>query len=88
MFFWQKRLGWHIEVKRLQQFLSSFKQVNSIKIYQGYFEGDKVAEHELLEWESWGLEVRKKPIKEININIDLTPFKSEDTTVINRIMLK
>lgn len=88
VFFWQEKLGWHIEVKRLKQFLSSFQQVNSIKIYQGYFEGNKVAEQELLDWESWGLEVRKKPIKEINISIDLTPFRSDDTTVINRVMLK
>jgi len=88
VFYWQEKLGWHIEVKRLQQFLTSFDQINSVKIYQGYFEEDKNAEQELLEWESWGLEVRKKPVKEINIDIDLTPFKLEDTTVINRVMLK
>lgn len=88
VFYWQEKLGWHIEVKRLQQFLTSFDQINSVKIYQGYFEGNKNAEQELLDWESWGLEVRKKPVKEINIDIDLTPYKLEDTAIINRVMLK
>ncbi|MGI5898126.1 MAG: NYN domain-containing protein [Candidatus Dojkabacteria bacterium] len=85
---WQERLDWHIDVKRLNQFLSSFDQINSVKIYQGYFEEDKTAKQELKDWESWGLEVRKKPVKEINIDINLTPYKLEDTTIINRIMLK
>ncbi len=88
VFHWQKKLNWHIEVKRLKQFLYSFDQINSVKIYQGYFEGDKTGEQELKDWESWGLEVRTKPVKEINIDIDMTSFKLEDTTIINRVMVK
>lgn len=86
VFHWQPRLGWHIDVKRLQQFLSSFNQINSIKIYHGYFESDESSKKLLLDWESWGLEVIKKPAKEISIDIDLTSYNLEDTTIIKRVM--
>ena len=29
---WSNKLGWHIELKRLKQFLDSFSQIISVKI--------------------------------------------------------
>jgi Ca2+-binding EF-hand superfamily protein len=31
---WATKLGWHVDVKRLKQFLDSFDTINSIKLYQ------------------------------------------------------
>lgn len=41
---WANKLGWHIELKRLKQFLDSFNQIKSIKIYSGTLTGDKRSE--------------------------------------------
>lgn len=41
---WSTKLGWNIELKRLKQFLSSFNNISSIKIYDGVLEGDKLSE--------------------------------------------
>jgi hypothetical protein len=30
---WATKLGWHVDVKRLKQFLDSFDTVNSTKLY-------------------------------------------------------
>jgi len=36
---WSTKLGWHIETKRLKQFLDSFDTIRSIKLYQGTLVG-------------------------------------------------
>jgi Ca2+-binding EF-hand superfamily protein len=30
---WATKLGWHVDAKRLKQFLDSFDTINSIKLY-------------------------------------------------------
>ena len=32
---WQDKLKWHIDQKRLKQFLDSFTTINSVKFYSG-----------------------------------------------------
>ena len=33
---WSEKLGWHIELKRLKQFLDSFDTVEAVNFYNGY----------------------------------------------------
>lgn len=92
VFYWQKKLRWHVDAKRLRQFLSSFTQVKSTKVYQGYFSSDKNQISELNDWSSWGYEVRKKPVKEIRLSINALSHSLESTItlekVFNRALLK
>ncbi len=85
VFFWQDKLNWHIDARRLRQFLSSFDQIQSCKIYQGYFQNDKNRIAELDEWEKWGYVVRKKPVKEIRIPINATSHELESTDTLEKV---
>src|SRR5205807_507620 len=37
---WATKLGWHVDPKRLKQFLDSFNTISSIKFYQGTLTSD------------------------------------------------
>ena len=41
---WATKLGWHVDLKRLKQFLDSFDTIRSIKLYQGTLTGDAESE--------------------------------------------
>src|SRR3989339_710754 len=41
---WSQKLGWHVDLKRLKQFLDSFDTVNEIKFYQGTLKGKEQSE--------------------------------------------
>src|SRR3989344_3454403 len=44
---WSNKLGWHINPKRLYQFLTSFDNVGQIKFYQGELIGDVASKSEI-----------------------------------------
>ena len=41
---WTNKLGCHIELKRLKQFLDSFDTINSVNLYSGTLTGDSESE--------------------------------------------
>jgi len=41
---WANKLGWNIDIKRLKQFLDSFRNIKSIKFYDGTLVGDSLSE--------------------------------------------
>ncbi len=41
---WATKLGWHMDLKRLKQFLDSFDTIRAIKLYQGTLAGDPESE--------------------------------------------
>ena len=46
---WSVKLGWHIDLKRLKQFLDSFNTVEAVNFYNGYLAGDVRSEKEKTE---------------------------------------
>lgn len=86
--YWSDKLGWHIDEKRLYQFLRSYDQINDIKLYEGYFEDSEDSKKEIEGFEKIGYELRKKPVKEIRIPIDAKSIPLDDTTVIKRVVSK
>lgn len=86
VFYWQNKLGWHIDIKKLYQFLSSFDQIGKIKLYQGYFDDNQKSKDSIDDYKNIGYEVRTKTVKEIHIDIDAKSFPIDDPSVIKRVV--
>ena len=77
---WATKLGWHVDVKRLKQFLDSFDSINSIKLYQGTLTGDAESEQFVRDVKSYGYDLTTKPVKIMKLSIDVSsiPANSPD----------
>jgi len=69
---WQDKLRWHIDLKRLKQFLDSFKNIEKIKFYNGKLESDEKSLKILEEAKKCGYVVKTKPVKIIQLSIDVS----------------
>lgn len=67
---WANKLGWHIDLKRLRNFLRSFDNVQNLKLYYGTLKGDRESEKDIQEWVCLGYAVRTKDVKIMRININ------------------
>ena len=79
---WQDKLGWHIDLKRLQQFLNSFDTVSEIKFYNGTLPGDSASEKIIEIAKERGYIVITKPVKFIKLSIDASSVPSHSTELI------
>lgn len=77
---WSEKLGWHVDPKRLKQFLDSFDTIQSIKFYQGTLVGDVESEKFIKEVTDFGYEVKTKSVKimRLSINVSSIPTNSPD----------
>lgn len=73
---WANKLKWHIEHKRLKQFLESFNNVNSVKIYRGTLRGDIMSEASIADLQKLKYDVRTKDVKIMKHSIDITSIPS------------
>lgn len=69
---WQDKLKWHIDLKRLKQFLDSFSNIEKIKFYNGKLEGDEKSSAILEEAEKYGYFVKTKSVKIMQLSIDVS----------------
>lgn len=79
---WSTKLGWHIDLGRLKQFLDSFDTVEAISFYGGYIEGDEQSAKELREVENLKYIVRTKPVKIMRFSIDASSINSDSTALL------
>ena len=79
---WSTKLGWHIDIKRLKQFLDSFDTVEAINFYGGYIEGDEQSEKEIADVENLKYIVRTKPVKIMKFSIDSSSITSDSTALL------
>ena len=77
---WATKLGWHVDLKRLKQFLDSFDSIKSIKLYQGTLAGDAESEQFARDVQSYGYHLTTKPVKIMRLSIDVSsiPANSPD----------
>lgn len=81
---WSEKLGWHIDPKRLKQFLDSFDTIKEISIYQGTLRGDKKSESEVKALNNIHYRVRTKDVKIMKLSIDATSVPSDSTVLIGQ----
>ena len=81
---WQDKLGWHIDLKRLQQFLHSFDTVGDIKFYNGTLPGDPKSDKVIETAKERGYIVITKPVKFMKFSIDASSIQSHSTELIEQ----
>jgi len=77
---WGLKLGWNVDPKRLKQFLDSFDAINGIKFYYGTLAGDAGSEQFVRDIQSFGYDLKTKPVKIMRLSIDVSsvPANSPD----------
>lgn len=81
---WSEKLGWHVDTKRLIQFLKSFDNFTSAKIYEGTLTGDAKSENQIKDFNSQGYEVTTKPVKKMRHSIDTTSVNSQSPELLKK----
>ncbi len=81
---WSTKLGWHIDLKRLKQFLDSFDTIEAINFYNGYLDGNAQSEREIKEVENHKYIVRTKPVKILRFPIDVSSIPKDSTALLDQ----
>ena len=81
---WSVKLGWHIDLKRLKQFLDSFNTIEAVNFYNGYLAGDERSEKEKKEAEDNKYILRTKPVKILTFSIDATSVLPDSTVLLDQ----
>ncbi len=81
---WSTKLGWHIDLKRLKQFLRSFDDINSIKFYHGTIIGEAVSEEFRDNMKRlFGEDAKTKPVKIMKLSIDISSIPIESPALLS-----
>lgn len=81
---WSNYLKWHIDIKRLKQFLDSFDNIKSIKIYAGTLIGDSNSERMIGEMSRCGYDLRTKFVKIMRFSIDASSIPAQSKDLLNQ----
>lgn len=81
---WSGKLGWHIDLKRLKQFLNSFDTIEAINFYNGYLAGNERSEKEKSEAENCKYILRTKPVKIMNFSINASSILPDSTVLLDQ----
>jgi uncharacterized LabA/DUF88 family protein len=81
---WSTTLRWHLDIKRLKQFLDSFEQIKAVNFYNGYLEDDERSTAEISELEKCKYVVRTKPVKIMRFPIDTSSIAPDSTALLDQ----
>jgi len=81
---WSTKLGWHIDLKRLKQFMDSFNTIEAVNFYSGYLEGNGRSEKEIKEVENQKYIVRTKSVKILNFSINASRIPLDSTALLDQ----
>lgn len=81
---WQEKLGWHIDLERLKQFLDSFDTVRQVKFYSGTLEGDGGSEKAIEKARHFGYIVITKPVKKMRLSIDVSSISAYSPEILKQ----
>jgi len=81
---WANKLGWHVELRRLKQFLDCFDNIKAINIYKGTLTGDVRSEQEIKEIKNYYYNVKTKPVKIMKQSIDYTSISPTSSDLLNK----
>ena len=81
---WSEKLKWHIDLKRLKQFLDSFDNIIDIKFYCGTLANDDKSEKETVEIQKYGYSLRTKPVKIMKFSIDASSVEEDSAALLEQ----
>lgn len=79
---WQEKLGWHIDIKRLKQFLDSFDTVKEVKFYNGILGGDLNSERIIKVANDYKYNVITKPVKIMKLSINASSISKASPEIL------
>jgi len=85
---WSQKLGWHIDLGRLRQFLNSFSSIHDVKFYHGTLHGNKHSEAIIKEAIQLKYIVRTKPVKIRQFSIDTTSIEPDSLDLLKNFVKK
>ncbi len=83
VYHWSKKIKWNLNIKRLKQFLDSFSNIEQISMYQGTLAGNSGSEGFIAECNKYHYRVVTKPVKIMNISMDVSGIPSDSPVVLN-----
>lgn len=81
---WSAKLGWHIDLKRLKQFLDSFGNIECVNLYNGYIEDDDKSKKERENIENCKYILRTKPVKIMRLSINASSIRPDSTDILDQ----
>lgn len=78
---WMRRLGWNLDIRKLKDLLDSFAVIES-RFYFGTFNGDNRSQKFMKLVHSCGFKVRTKPVKIMQLSIDVTSISSASPDIL------
>ena len=79
---WAKKLKWHVDLKRLKQFLDSFNTIKAARFYNGTLVGDQKSEEFNKEAGKLGYDIKTKPVKIMRLSIDVTSIPTNSPFIL------
>jgi uncharacterized LabA/DUF88 family protein len=83
---WANRLGWHVDLKRLKQFINSFTGNNTVKFYYGTRDGVRDSEELIQTANSLGYQVHTKSVKTIRLSIDVSSVSPDSPDILRNLI--
>ena len=84
VFYWQSKLGWHIDLKRLKDLLGGFETIKETKLYNGILEGEPKSEDIIKHAKEYGYTVITKPVKNMKLEIDVSSITPNSPDILKR----
>lgn len=81
---WSSKLGWHIDLKRLKQFLDSFSNIECVNFYNGYIQDDERSESEKQNIENCKYTLRTKPVKIMKLSTNVSSISADSTAILDQ----
>jgi len=88
VYHWQEKLKWHIDLKRLKRLFDSFKTVRQVRFYNGVLPGDEKSERIIKTAEKLGYIVTSKPVKKMQLSIDVSGIPKNSPAVLQKFIKK
>lgn len=86
--YWQNKLGWRFDIKKLKRFFDSFDNIGAVKIYYGTLDGDKRSEDLMGAFEKYKYEVKTKPVKIMRWSIDVSSIEANSPAILRDFISK
>lgn len=85
---WQDKLKWHIDLKRLKQFLDSFDNIDSVKFYYGTLAGDSFSGNIAKDAKKYKYDFKTKPVKIMKLSIDVSSITKNSPILLENFIRK
>ncbi|PJE73588.1 MAG: hypothetical protein COV02_01825 [Candidatus Terrybacteria bacterium CG10_big_fil_rev_8_21_14_0_10_41_10] len=85
---WQERLGFHIHLGRLKQFIDSFPSIKVTRLYAGTLQGNEKSEKSIKEYEKFGYAVKTKSVKIMKMSINTSSIPANSPSLLENFIKK